>query len=61
MSAASLLEILEVYFEAFAETDPARRAELLARCIADKGILGRDIAADPGIVAASPRGAPTTE
>ena len=37
MSAASLLEILEVYFEAFAEVDPARRADLLARCLAEKG------------------------
>jgi hypothetical protein len=37
MSAGSLLEILELYFEAFAETHVARRAELLARCIADEG------------------------
>ena len=37
MSAAPLLEILEVYFEAFAETDDGRRAELLARCLADRG------------------------
>jgi len=37
MSAGSVLEILEMYFEAFAETDAARRADLLGRCIADKG------------------------
>jgi len=30
MSAGSLLEILEVYFEAFAETDAARRPRHLA-------------------------------
>jgi hypothetical protein len=70
-----LLEILEVYFEAFAETHAPRRAELLARCIADKGeiwgpnrahhdgrsILGRDIAAGPGIMAAPPRRAATAK
>lgn len=33
MNTAKLLEVLEVYFEAFAEHDPIRRGELLARCL----------------------------
>lgn len=33
MNTADLLEVLEVYFEAFAEHDPVRRSELLARCL----------------------------
>lgn len=33
MNTADLLEVLEVYFEAFAELDPVRRSELLARCL----------------------------
>ena len=33
MSTAQLLKVCEVYFEAFAEFDPIRRAELLARCL----------------------------
>ena len=30
---SALLEVLEVYFEAFAEGDPVRRGELLAQCL----------------------------
>ena len=33
MSTSALLEVLEVYFEAFAEHDPIRRGELLAQCL----------------------------
>ena len=33
MKTSALLEVLEVYFEAFAEHDPIRRNELLARCL----------------------------
>ena len=33
MNTSALLEVLEVYFEAFAERDPIRRRELLARCL----------------------------
>jgi hypothetical protein len=33
MNTSALLELLEVYFEAFAERDPIRRRELLARCL----------------------------
>lgn len=33
MNASELLEVLEAYFEAFAEHDPIRRRELLARCL----------------------------
>lgn len=33
MDTAKLLALLEVYFEAFAEHDPIRRGELLARCL----------------------------
>ena len=33
MNTAKLLEVLEVYFEAFAEHDPIRRGELLAQCL----------------------------
>lgn len=33
MDAAAFLEPLAVYFEAFAEHDPVRRAALLARCL----------------------------
>ena len=33
MNTANLLEVLEVYFEAFAEHDPIRRDELLAQCL----------------------------
>jgi len=41
MNTAKLIEVLEVYFEAFAEHDPSRRAELLAKCLTpDCAILG---------------------
>ena len=33
MNTAKLLDVLEVYFEAFAEHDPIRRGELLAQCL----------------------------
>ena len=33
MNTSALLEVLEVYFEAFAEHDPIRRGELLAQCL----------------------------
>ena len=33
MNNSALLEVLEVYFEAFAERDPIRRGELLAQCL----------------------------
>jgi hypothetical protein len=33
MNTPDLLEVLEVYFEAFAEREPTRRRELLARCV----------------------------
>ena len=33
MNTSALLEVLEVYFEAFAERDPIRRGELLAQCL----------------------------
>lgn len=33
MDTSALLEVLEVYFEAFAERDPIRRGEMLARCL----------------------------
>ena len=33
MNAADLLDVLEAYFEAFAEHDPKRRSELLAQCL----------------------------
>jgi hypothetical protein len=33
MNTAKLLEVLGVYFEAFAEHDPIRRGELLAQCL----------------------------
>ena len=33
MNISALLEVLEVYFEAFAERDPIRRNELLAQCL----------------------------
>ena len=35
MNTAALLAMLEVYFEAFAEDDPGRRIELLARCMTE--------------------------
>ena len=37
VNAPSLLAVLELYFEAFAEVDPARRRELLARCMTEGG------------------------
>ena len=33
MNTANLIEVLEVYFEAFAERDPLRRRELIAQCL----------------------------
>ena len=33
MNTSALLQVLEIYFEAFAERDPIRRAELLAQCL----------------------------
>ena len=33
MNTSALLDVLEVYFEAFAERDPIRRNELLAQCL----------------------------
>ena len=33
MNTPKLLEVLELYFEAFAEDDPGRRGELLAACL----------------------------
>ena len=33
----TLLAVLEIYFEAFAEDDPRRRRELLARCMTEDG------------------------
>jgi len=33
MNTSALLEVLEVYFEAFAEHDPIRRGGLLAQCL----------------------------
>ena len=35
MNTAVLLGMLEVYFEAFAEDDPGRRIDLLARCMTE--------------------------
>jgi hypothetical protein len=33
----AFLAVLEIYFEAFAEDDPGRRRELLARCMTEDG------------------------
>ena len=33
MTSSALLEVLEAYFEAFAERDPTRRGEILAQCL----------------------------
>jgi hypothetical protein len=37
VDASAFFSILTVYLEAFAETDPARRRELLARCLTEDG------------------------